>query len=422
MANATQRAARRRQRQRRAARAQSVRRAGARRVRGRGDYTDEPDESQCPESIQAIARQLGGRAGRSLGNYLGGGISRLFGRGDYDVKVNSLMSSYTGASYSGPPPPATFRGPNHGTRVVEREFIATITGHTTFTNQSFRINPADPTTFPWLSRLAQTFEQWDPHGIVFEFRSTSSTYNGASQALGAVMMATDYDASDAAYSTRIAMSNSDYATTLKSSDSGVHGVECDPAVRPTEVLFTAATTTGLTGPELRMNDLGTFQIATDGLAANAVIGELWVAYDITFYKKSLSEDLTPVGVTKSYYGSAGFSIGSPLGTTVATTVSHEGIGSTASYAQGSGLRVNLDPPDGNVARALVTLVATQTAAAGSPTVVAPYNCAVTTTTNVNNTAGLSYIVDVDVTGNDAFFTITFTSVAFTGVTLSIAYY
>jgi hypothetical protein len=248
--------------------------------------TEKKSPARCPDDLGDLAEQLGGRVAKYGANLLGGGISRLFGKGDYEVRANSLVSSYGGPT-AGPAPPAMFRGPRHGTRVVEREYIGSITGNTTFTNTSFRINPADSDTFPWLSRVATGFEQWEPNGIVFEFRSTSSVYNGASQALGVVVMATDYDPTDPPFASRSEMANADYSNTFKSSEQGIHGVECEVASRPTRLLYTSAPTP--TGADARFADLGNFQIATDGLAAPAVIGELWVAYDITFYKKSLSE-------------------------------------------------------------------------------------------------------------------------------------
>lgn len=240
-----------------------------------------------------VGRDLGSLVGfGDVGERVGGAIGRLFGRGDYRVHMNSLMESY-GAPAAGPPPPMTFRDGKRGVRVVEREYLGDVTsgtlsgGATLFKNDVYAINPADPTTFPWLSRIARQFDQWEPHGIVFEYRSTSSEYNGTTQALGTIILSTDYDPLDAAYASKAEAENSDYAMSVKSSDCAVHGIECDLRERPTQVLYTR-------GPEAtvdrRFTDLGTFQLCSQGMSvAGVTLGELWVAYDITLYKKQLTD-------------------------------------------------------------------------------------------------------------------------------------
>lgn len=237
-----------------------------------------------------VGRDLGGLLGfADVGDRVGGAIGRLFGRGDYQVHLNSLMESY-GKPAAGPPPPMTFRDGKRGVRVVEREYLGDITSgplvgsSTLFTNNSYPLNPANATTFPWLSRIARQFDQWEPHGIVFEFRSTSSEYNGTSQALGTIILATDYDPTDPAYVSKAEAENSDYAMSVKSSDCAIHGIECDPKERPTAVLYTSSGSQS----DPRFTDLGTFQLCTQGMSvADVTLGELWVTYDITFYKKQV---------------------------------------------------------------------------------------------------------------------------------------
>jgi hypothetical protein len=85
------------------------------------------------------------------------------------------------------------------------------------------------------------------------------------------------------------MENTDYAQSTKPSVDAVHGVECDPAERPTRVLYTRPIG-GLApaGTDINFYDLGIFTLATAGIASPGVtLGELWVSYDITFFKKVL---------------------------------------------------------------------------------------------------------------------------------------
>jgi len=62
----------------------------------------------------------------------------------------------------------------------------------------------------------------------------------------------------------------------------MHGIECDSRERPIQVLYTNS----LGNSDAKFSSLGNFQICTQGMsAANVNLGELWVSYDVTFYKK-----------------------------------------------------------------------------------------------------------------------------------------
>lgn len=236
-------------------------------------------------AAETIGRTLGNFAGQGdLGAMAGIQLAKLFGHGDYSVKSNSLMGSNPtkGAHFS--------KDGRRGTRIVEREFIGNIVSgslsgsSSVFTVQNFPVNPTNPNTFPWLSRMASLFDQWEPNGLVFEYVSTSSEFNGTSQALGAVIMATDYDGYDPNYSSKQEMENADYACSTKPSEGLLHGLECDVRERPTPILYTSTTS----GAPITSTTLGDFQIATQGCStAGVTLGELWVSYDITFYKKQL---------------------------------------------------------------------------------------------------------------------------------------
>nr|UJQ92872.1 MAG: putative capsid protein [Narnaviridae sp.] len=306
-----------------------------------------PRNSDAPGPYATVGRDIGSLMGfGDVGERVGGTVGRLFGKGDYALRTNSLISSY-GMPSAGPSPPSFYKDGKRSVRIVEREYIGEVLsgtlsgGSTVFTNSSFRINPGDTATFPWLSQVANQFEQWEPNGIVFEFRSTSSEFNGTTQSLGVVVLATDYDARDAPYGTKSEMENSDYAMSVKAASSAVHGVECDPSERPTRLLFTGSPDSL---SDLRLHDLGTFQIATQGMsAATVTLGELWVSYDITFYKKQIYGGTLGAGVitykskatagisTSDYFGLANASFVSicsdenAIGLASGTTISLDGL-------------------------------------------------------------------------------------------------
>jgi hypothetical protein len=222
-----------------------------------------------------------------LGAHAGDFAQKWLGYGDYKLNVNSLITGSAEQHKSSSIPTFSKDG-KRGIRLTEREYLGDIRASSTvgaFNNQSFRINPADPITFPWLLIIAFQFEEWEPLGLIFEFVSTSSEFNGTSQALGTVIMATEYDPVDPNFTSKFVMESADYAQSSKASEGARHGVECDMSERPTKVLYTstAAPTT-----DIRFNDLGNFQIATAGCSTASVnLGELWVTYDIALYKKQL---------------------------------------------------------------------------------------------------------------------------------------
>lgn len=265
-------------------------------IKGKGDYTDD-DRALLKEinrkipdvSLGGIGRKIGNRFGLGeLGETAGKGLSKLFGMGDYTVSSNSLMKM---GNMSANDVPMFTKDGKRGIRVTEREYLGDIysggvlvNGSTTFDLNNFTVNPNDVKTFPWLSTISQCFDQWEPKGLVFEFVSTSSEYNGTSQALGTVIMATEYDTNDAPYTSKVEMENASYANSTKPSHTAIHGLECDPKERATELLYTGTPPTG----QDKFYQLGRFSIATQGCSATGqALGELWISYDICFYKKQL---------------------------------------------------------------------------------------------------------------------------------------
>jgi hypothetical protein len=243
-----------------------------------------------------------GAVGRSSGSALGSAISRLVGFGDYSV-VNNSLSTVGKAVDPGQPVPS-FGVMGEGTKVRHRDFLMDILSPATpanFTNRSFPINPGLGGTFPWLSLLANNYQQYIVNGMVFEFVSSSSDF-ASNSALGTVILATDYDSIDAPFANKQQMENSQYAVSAKPSCSQIHTIECLPAATANKLYYTRIGAPPV-NTDLRLYDLGNFQLATSGLTAPAgtAIGELWVSYDVTLYKPILgtgtgaSQHITPGG-------------------------------------------------------------------------------------------------------------------------------
>jgi len=255
---------------------------------------------------------------------------KLAGFGDYAVqgvnpKENSLMSSLM---VNGPPSLQSTRARSFTFR--HREYLAdVITGATSaFSINSYPLNPGMPDTFPWLSTIAQNFEQYRIRGMVFEFKSTSAdALNSTNTALGSVIMATDYNADSDTFESKAQMENHEFASSARQSCSMLHAIECKPSQTSISELY-IRNETPPTGQDLRLYDLGRFSIATVGQQGASVnIGELWVTYEVELFKPMIPEH--PTGVrTDHFYSATAVSTSAYFGTSQTTI--NDGVGCTLS--------------------------------------------------------------------------------------------
>lgn len=260
------------------------------RVRGRGDYFGD------------VLGKAGSFLGTKVGNFLQGGFRKLTGFGDYrssGPKSNSLYS-HPKRNAEGPDESSFAMGScaikfgGKAPRVQHREYIGPVlsTG-SGFNTKVYRIQPGlqgVDVLFPWGSSVAGCFQQYVLHGAIFEFVSTSSEFASGS-ALGAVMMSTLYDAEATPLASVIEVDNNEYTTTAKPSVSFYHPIECASRDNPTTVRYVRKSNTPASGTDERLDDVGIFQLSTNGIAAAAgtQIGELWVTYDIEFLKSALPD-------------------------------------------------------------------------------------------------------------------------------------
>lgn len=242
----------------------------------------------------AVGAKLGSRrAGNNVGKFLG----KITGTGDYRVGTNSIATS--SATMALDTVPQFMKRNQRETRVTHREFLGKIVSSPVageFSTQTFVLNPGMFGTFPWLSQIANQFDEWRPNGMVVVYKSASSTFSGTSS-LGIITMATDYDVLDPPYANTVEMNNSDFAVSTNVATNLIHPIECAVKERPTRLLYTRS------GPissndNLRWYDLGNFQVATEGCTASQVCGELWITYDISFFKAQINSqplNINPLG-------------------------------------------------------------------------------------------------------------------------------
>jgi hypothetical protein len=258
---------------------------------------------------QGLGAQLGAQAGKGLSALAKSGWKYLTGMGDYTIKSNSLFNS---GGVVGDGPIQIMPSGDRETRIRYKEYLGDVFTHPTvagqFFSRQYSVNPGLLQTFPWFASIAQQYETWEPRGIVFEFRSTSTDY-AAVPNLGSVIMATDYDVVDVPFANKQEMLNAAYSNEGKpSSPQIIHGLECDPRDNANRIFYVRSSGTIPTGTSLRDYDLGLFEIATQGgSTANANLGSLYVHYDIVLRKEQIFNGLPMRGMLMAkfaYVGSA----------------------------------------------------------------------------------------------------------------------
>lgn len=235
-------------------------------------------------SRRSPERSLGSRIGGFLGDAAQKLIMKVTGMGDYQVSQNSLFPG----SVNGSPPPS-FSPSRHSTRLVHREFLfdvkSSIDFRTTFRS---RITASNSVLFPWLASIASQFEQYQFHGLIFEYKPTSGTAVASTNpALGVVAMATQYNTYSPPFSSKIQLDSYEYAVSCEPSQACIAPVECDPRQNPTAIFYTDINNVVSQG-DSRLSQMGWFNLITNGMqAADNTVGELWVSYDVELIKPRL---------------------------------------------------------------------------------------------------------------------------------------
>lgn len=276
----------------------------ANRFYGYGDYSSAWNNYRrfVPRAVGAAAGGWGTRsiAGAAQGWTAGANFSKnILGWGDYGpaqgnqimgdsqgpISVNQAAGDLTGDIYI-----------NH------REFVANIDVSTTaFENRTFALNPGLKGTFPFLSQIAQNYTLYELQGLIFEYRPLSGESSSASNSLGKVVMCTNYDPADPPFQGIVQMENYDYSNSGKPSIELLHGVETDPDQRGVKMKYIR---TGDVTRDLIFTDIGTFQVATQGIPNPGICGELWVTYRIRLSRAQLSTTLGEASFFDAFYCNA----------------------------------------------------------------------------------------------------------------------
>jgi len=256
------------------------------------------------------AESAGEILGKKLGMFAGRLLGRITGSGDYQTNLppGGLPIEETMV-------PQFIKSENsRETRIRHREFVGNVYASSVagaFLNTSYAFNPGNALMFPWLATIAQHYDQWEPHGAVIIFKTLTSTY-AASQSLGTVVIASDYDVYDPSYNSKVDMANSEFAVSGNAAQSLMHPIECNAGERMTKVL-TVGNGLYTAVDNKRFFDLANVQIASEGCLANQLLGELWVTYDLSFYKPQIPLDPGGLMIAHQFYTANLSLVNNPFG-------------------------------------------------------------------------------------------------------------
>jgi len=238
-----------------------------------------------------IRHALGGAARGGMFGPVGqaiGGVTGALGIGDYETTHHAISNDIVDNG-AGQGIPVFHEGPNIVT-ISHKEYIADIFGPVaagTFQNQTFGLNPALATTFPWLSQVAANYDEYTFHQMIFTFRSTVTDFVASNGQVGSIILATQYNSNDTPFASKGDAMEYDGAVSGKVSEKILHGVECDPSkLSGAPGKYTRAGPVAA-GEDKKTYDLGQLNVSvsnTPATFANQAIGELWVSYTVELRK------------------------------------------------------------------------------------------------------------------------------------------
>lgn len=252
-----------------------------------------------------LARTYGPRLGALASDV----VRDITGFGDYKVSKNTLLS---GGQI---PQVANFKT-NGGIMVTHAEYLGDLVSSTGFVINTYPVNPGMSSFLVWLSGIAASFEEYDLHGMVVIFKSTSSNAifsSASSTALGTVIIATQYDPLDEVFPNKLQMLNYQYATSANPSSDIIHPIECANSQTTIPHRYVRSEPVPV-GADIRLYDWGRLCIATTGMqVAGGVIGEIWISYQVELFKPKLPVGLLSSDAYYAHYTIAGALAATPFG-------------------------------------------------------------------------------------------------------------
>ncbi len=201
------------------------------------------------------------------------------------AKLNELLNSTAVAPVSYSTRVQTFRPkvvPTiNGTRVRHRELLKdTVNGNMTWSSTAtgcglYQLNPGLAVNFPWLSSVAQKWEQYRVHSLCVEFVPTSATSSP-----GEIILTPIYDASEPAPDSE--QHAVDDAGTVADSVWKRVRIDFDPKAMMCPGPRKYVRSVQIAG-DIKNYDVGYLFVSVNNCSGGGAIGKLYIEYDIEFF-------------------------------------------------------------------------------------------------------------------------------------------
>jgi len=293
--------------------------------------------------------------------------------------------------------------------VSHKEYIAEVNGSVNYVSTTFELNPGLALSFPWLNTICVAYEAYRFKKLSFIYESTSPT-----TIAGAVIMAVDFDPTDAAPTTKTQIMAYQNSVRGPAWESFRYTCDKDDLHKFNQKMLRFGAL--ISGQDVLLFDVGNLFVATTGQANTNPIGELHVEYEVELITPQLDLTAYALATAAKITNTGNPTASLPFGTSITRT---GGVPITYNSSTGT---INILVPGQYLLS--YTLTGTGIVRAGSPTLVSTGNLTTLVSTTISATQ-VSYIwaIQVDVPAN-AF---TFGSLVDTSTTLTssvgrVAYY
>jgi len=264
-----------------------------------------------PRAIGGAAGYLAGGAGGARSGWnAGGDFSRnVMGWGDYgipwEVKNNTLVTT------SGVP--SMHDTGDSGFAIQHKEFLGPLYSTTTFTSNTYSVNPGLWATFPWLSQIAANFQQYKLTGAVVVFEPVLPDGMASFASLGTVMIAAQMNPAASNFSSEIQMMQTKFVTAGKPTQTLYAPIECSPVSGSGSNNLLVRTNAVPSNQVVNNYDYCKITIATNGQpSAGVMLGKLWLTTEVILFNPCSGEGLGVWGANYSVITGADST--HPLGT------------------------------------------------------------------------------------------------------------
>ncbi len=181
--------------------------------------------------------------------------------------------------------------------MVHREFLADVNGSVAFASTQFQVNPGLPASFPWLAAVASRYESYRFNELRFLFETQTSTATA-----GTVILAPDYDATDAAPTTK--QQATSYRSAVRSAAWAPSVLVCDREDLHKRESYYVRSGSVPANTDVKLYDTANLFVCTQGMSGATAVGELYVEYDVHLMTPQLGDVAAGNAVFGTFTGTA----------------------------------------------------------------------------------------------------------------------